>query len=652
MSRIVRSSFVAVLVVGLIAVASPALAVTVTGSITNIDPTSQGRPVAGGVTSSCASPQPYPGTNLPANAFHHDAHAFSNTSGTAQCVTVQTTVGSSEFAKVAAYAPSFDPANLSQNFLGHFNASFEGDTHTFSFVAPVGTFVVVVFEAVAGTGVSDYSIDVTGTGVLLGSGVTVTGSITNIDPTSQGRPVAGGVTSSCASPQPYPGTNLPANAFHHDAHAFSNTSGTAQCVTVQTTVGSSEFAKVAAYAPSFDPANLSQNFLGHFNASFEGDTHTFSFVAPVGTFVVVVFEAVANIGVSDYSIDVLGTGVANGVAACSLVGPVLTLAVPSGASATMGRSGSAFNVTGPGIADPTCGGATMNNVDSIAVTGDGGAQQVSMDLSGGPIGPGATSEQSGTSEIETSVDLGGGSDSFVLQGSAANDRITIGTGGVNLNTDGDADLTFAGVEGITVNGGAGNDRLEAKGGKGTGDAFAASLTVHGETGADKLVGGRAGDTIDGGANNDTFTSLAAADGADRFIGGAGSDTTSYAPRTGAVQVLLDNVANDGGSGGAEGDDIRDDVEKVTGGKGGDTVDAVSQNAKNTFKGMNGNDTLRGGLGNDTLVGGDGADVLEGAAGKDALNTQDGVGVNDTANGGPDNDTCKTDIGDTRIACEA
>jgi Ca2+-binding RTX toxin-like protein len=601
--RGIRVSVVFALVLTFMAVASPAQAVTVNGAVTNADPTSQGRPIQGGLASSCVTPQPYPGTANETTPYHHDAITFSNTTASPQCVTVQTTIGTGPTGKVAAYSPSFNPADPSQNFVGHVGFGFTG-TDTFSFAAPAATtFVVVVTESETNQGIPSYTLNVTGTGVALG--LVVSGAVTNTDPTSQGRPVVGGDNSTCANPQPYPGTSQATTSFHHDAHVFTNTTGSAQCVTVKTTIGAGTTGKVAAYSPSFNPADPSQNFAGHVGPGFSGNTQSFSFVAAAGaTFVVVVFETGANAGVEAYTIHVTTVPV---TMTCSRVGSTLSVAVPNGASATIGRSGSDLSVTGPGIADPTCGGATVSNIDSIAVTGDGGAQALTVDLSGGPLGPGATAEPSGKSEIEITAGFGAGTDSFTLQGGTGDDTFRIGTAGINLNGDGDNDISLAGVERFTVNGGPGDD---------------------------------------------VFTTPAVPDGADTFIGGSGIDTMSYGSRTAGVRGLLDNLANDGGSGGAEGDDIRVSVENVTAGKGNDLIDAVAQNAANTFKGLSGNDTLRGRLGKDTLVGGDGSDVLEGGRGNDTVNTRDGISGNDTARGGPGSDICRTDPGDARSGCES
>jgi Ca2+-binding RTX toxin-like protein len=599
-------SVVLALVLAFMAVMSPAQAVTVSGSVTNADPTSQGRPIQGGSDSSCVSPQPYPGTGNPTTAYHHDAITFSNTTASSQCVTVQTTIGSGPAGKVAAYSPSFNPADPSENFVGHVGSGFSGDTATFSFAAPAATtFVVVVTESEPTQGVPSYSLNVTGTGVALG--LVVSGAVTNSDATSLGRPVVGGENgnSTCANPHPYPGTSQATTGFHHDARSFTNTTGSAQCVTVKTTIGSGTSGKVAAYSPSFNPADPSQNFVGDVVPNFSGNTQTFSFVAAAGaTFVVVVFENSANAGVAAYTIQVTTDPVA---VVCSRIGSTLSVEVPNGASTTIGRSGSDLNITGPGIADPTCGGATVSNIDSIAVTGDGGAQTITVDLSDGPLGPGATAEPSGTSEIEVTVDLGAGTDSFTLKGGAGDDTFRFGTAGIKVNGDGDNDMTLAGFDSVTVNGGGGDD---------------------------------------------VYATPAVPDGATTFNGGSGIDTASYGLRTAGVQVLLDNIANDGGSGGAEGDDIRSSVEKVTAGKGNDLVDALAQSAAGTFKGLAGNDTLKGRVGKDTLIGGDGSDVLEGGDGNDTVNTRDGISGNDTATGGAGTDICRTDPGDSRSGCES
>jgi hypothetical protein len=295
---------------------------------------------------------------------------------------------------------------------------------------------------------------------------------------------------------------------------------------------------------------------------------------------------------------------------CSRAGDVLTVDVPSDASITIGRSGTNFNVTGGGNPDPGCGGSNVNNVNMVNVNGTGGNETVTFDTSGGNFEPGATPEGTGISEIEFNVSLGSGTDTLIAQLGALADKFTIGSTGINPNNDADADLTLSGVENLSVKGGNGNDAISAAGANGAGSAFSAPVTIAGEGGRDTLTGGLGNDSIDGGASNDTFKALNVADGADDFVGGAGLDTANYGARPasgGGVTVDPDNVADDGTKPAGEGDNIHADVEKVTGSKGGDTIDDGGQVVQNVFKGGGGNDTINtvDGVSNDTIDGGGG-----------------------------------------------
>jgi ELWxxDGT repeat protein len=319
---------------------------------------------------------------------------------------------------------------------------------------------------------------------------------------------------------------------------------------------------------------------------------------------------------------------------CGLVGSTLRISLVDGGSVTVGRLGTSFNVTGNGIGDPTCGGATVNNVDSVEIAGSDQADSLTINLAGGQFAPGLTPEATGVSEIEFTIDLGDGSDTLIVQGGTAVDKLVFGTTGANVTGDSDADLTLTAIEAVTLLGADGNDTLSGGGASGTGNPFTKSLTLRGEGGSDKLTGGTQNDLFDGGIGNDTFTSKNAADGADAQVGGAGTDTATYASRTGAVTIVLDGLANDGSSGGAEGDNVGTDVEKVTSGKGGDTIDGGTVAVANTFKG------------------GAGADTLLGRGGNDTLDTRDNVSGNDTADGGDGTDTCLRDAGDTALNCEA
>jgi Ca2+-binding RTX toxin-like protein len=136
-------------------------------------------------------------------------------------------------------------------------------------------------------------------------------------------------------------------------------------------------------------------------------------------------------------------------------------------------------------------------------------------------------------------------------------------------------------------------------------------TIRGLGGGDTIIGGDGNDTLDGGL------------GPDKLRGNAGSDTATYASRSAGVTVALDVAGSDGEY--REGDSVLNDVEKVIGGSGPDTL-----KGSNPAPGVSGNNTLTGGNGNDALSGLGGVDTLNGGGQTDTLRGGDG---NDTLDGG-------------------
>lgn len=229
---------------------------------------------------------------------------------------------------------------------------------------------------------------------------------------------------------------------------------------------------------------------------------------------------------------------------------------------------------------------------------------------------------------------------------------------------------------ITVEGGAGNDRLD--GGSGP-------ETIHGGPGADLLAGRGGGDALFGDDGNDTIYGDGMANGNeglgggdDQLHGGAGDDVLTGdthesgaaighdlldgGPGTDTVKddwyrfdgnandedqppsVTFDGVANDGRPG--ENDNVVE-VERIESGSPAGAVPAtfVGDEGPNAFLLLFTNGVVDGRGGNDAIAGSDYADTLEGGAGDDQLSG--GFG-DDVITGGPGRDDI---AGDRTAACE-
>ena len=186
----------------------------------------------------------------------------------------------------------------------------------------------------------------------------------------------------------------------------------------------------------------------------------------------------------------------------------------------------------------------------------------------------------------------------------------------------------------TLDGNDGNDELL---GSSEGD------TLNGGAGSDKLFGNGGDDTLNGGPGDDLLNGYI---GSDVLNGNEGTDTADYSNSYDVfvpVTVTLDDVANDGGTGAGENDNVRTDVENISGTYGDDTLTGDSD--ANLLYGYRGNDTLNGGGGDDTLIGGDDSDTLNAEAGNDVLNGENPGAPpgsaplwSDTFNGGSGIDT--------------
>ncbi|GAB3426768.1 calcium-binding protein [Flindersiella endophytica] len=173
-----------------------------------------------------------------------------------------------------------------------------------------------------------------------------------------------------------------------------------------------------------------------------------------------------------------------------------------------------------------------------------------------------------------------------------------------------------------LNGMEGADRIDGRGG---------DDELWGNAGNDTLIGGPGNDFVFGMDGNDRFDADSGPDGADVFEGGFGLDEASYRFRSTTVLAALDGVANDGALG--EGDDIRVDVENLTGGSAGDRLSIFGINGEGN--GRIARNILRGGPGQDILIATDLPFIS-----------------NDAVDGGPDVDVCSIDEQfDVKVNCE-
>jgi Ca2+-binding RTX toxin-like protein len=180
----------------------------------------------------------------------------------------------------------------------------------------------------------------------------------------------------------------------------------------------------------------------------------------------------------------------------------------------------------------------------------------------------------------------------------------------------------SGTTGVTLIGGPGNDRLTGAqendtlvGGPGNDYllGWEGNDTLMGNEGRDELWGSHGNDTLDGGVGTSSGPNT---DWGDVLSGGPDFDWVTYLAKDGGlgVTVTLDGVANDGIRSRNEADDVRADVEAVTGTRYDDILvgNELANRLYGTWgddllDGLGGSDWLYGELGRDAIFGGDGAD---------------------------------------------
>jgi Ca2+-binding RTX toxin-like protein len=174
----------------------------------------------------------------------------------------------------------------------------------------------------------------------------------------------------------------------------------------------------------------------------------------------------------------------------------------------------------------------------------GGIEHIQLATAGGPdtVNVG---DLSGTDAKQVAIDLSatpgsgqgdGVADTVSVNGTAGDDRISVVSSGSSVVVNGlAAQVTIngadAGVDQLVVNGGAGDDIINASGLR----ADQVNLTINGgdgndiitgSAGNDTVIGGRGNDVASLGAGNDTFV-WNPGDGSDTVDGGAGNDTLLF-----------------------------------------------------------------------------------------------------------------------------
>ncbi|MEK0181304.1 MAG: calcium-binding protein [Oscillatoriales cyanobacterium] len=274
--------------------------------------------------------------------------------------------------------------------------------------------------------------------------------------------------------------------------------------------------------------------------------------------------------------------------------------------------------------------------DSLGFFKAGGDNNLNLTLSGGSGGNQGSNYLRGDSGDDLVVGINirdslyGGKDKDTLQGVGSSSYMDGGEGDDSLYIkngiqtqfnafNGNNETLTAGVEKITLMGGAGNDTITG----GYGQSGGGKNLFEGGDGNDRITVFATQDTALGGAGNDfiestttppTFNPLPNPAGqtyvGSRSLldGGAGDDT------------LKGGFASDTLLGGADNDSLSGIFSLASGGDGNDTI-----NPNVTFGGTNPTSiTLEGGLGNDSLIGNLSAGVIS-----TITNIMNGGGGNDT-----------------------
>jgi hypothetical protein len=148
---------------------------------------------------------------------------------------------------------------------------------------------------------------------------------------------------SCGVARAFPGTVGPTVLRRFDSYTLKNPTANPVCVSATLTPGKqlTDFLQAAAYLGSFNPVDISQNYLSDIGASPFTDPKTFAFTVPANATVVIVVNETLSGGPSatttPYTLQVSGLPLAATTTPCpALATPTLTTKA-NPASATLGN---------------------------------------------------------------------------------------------------------------------------------------------------------------------------------------------------------------------------------------------------------------------------------------------------------------------------
>ena len=317
------------------------------------------------------------------------------------------------------------------------------------------------------------------------------------------------------------------------------------------------------------------------------------------------------------------------------------LAGGSGDDSLSGGDGEDTLAGGAG-ADVLTGGTGMDYADYSA-SGAG----VTIDLSTGSASGGDAAGDTlsgidgiiGSAHDDTLIGFDGSSDTpgdaytNIFFGGAGNDRIELRGGDDTAYGGADNDTILGEAGNDTAFGGTGNDALQGDAGNDTLHGDAGDDSLSGGLGLDTLYGGAGRDTLSGGTNVDVLYGGDGADtivldanfGEDTVVGGEGADDQDRLDLSGLTgPVVISFTGDEQGTGESGNNDVVfSEIEEIVLSAQDDILVGFDSTTAITAFGGAGADVIAGGSGDDVLVGGSGNDVLSGSAGNDILSGEAG-----------------------------